>query len=152
MMTKKEVVNLAEEMAEEGFLCSEAVFKAAASAQGVSSELIPKIATGFAAGIGRSGEVCGAVSGAIMGLGLKYGRNILEETPPGRRPHWYATELVQAIRKRYGVASCAGVLGLDLNDPGDLETYYELDHWNTTCRELIRDSTALAWDLLQRDS
>jgi hypothetical protein len=36
-------------------------------------------------------------------------------------------------------------------DPGDLETYQELDHWNSTCSELIKKATDLAWDLLQRD-
>jgi len=151
MMTKEKTGGIAEEMAEEGWLCSEAVFKAIASAQGISSQFIPKIATGFAAGIGRSEEVCGAVSGAIMGLGLKYGRNSLEETPQGKRPYEYAAALIQEIKDRHGTATCAGVLGLNLMDPGDLETYNELDHWNTTCRELIKEATALAWDLLQRE-
>ncbi len=150
MITKDETMDLAALKAEEGWLCSEAVLQALAEALNVSSELIPRIATGFAAGIGRSGEVCGAVSGAILGLGLKYGRNNLEEAPPGRRPHWFATELIQAIKERHGTVTCAGVLDLDLKDPGDLETYYKLDHWNTTCRELIKETTALAWDLLQR--
>jgi len=152
MITKNETVDLAASKAEEGWLCSEAVLQALAEALNVSSELIPRVATGFAAGIGRSGEVCGAISGAILGLGLKHGRNELEETPTGRRPHWYATELIQAIKERHGTVTCAGVLGLDLKDPGDLETYYKLDHWNTTCRELIKETTALAWDLLQRNT
>ena len=151
MMTKGEAVGLAEAMVEEGFLCSEAVFKAIACAQGITNELIPKVASGFAAGLGRSGEVCGAVSGAVLGLGLKYGRNSPEKTPPGRRPYWYATELVHAIKERKGAVTCAGILGLDLKDQGDLETYNKLDHWNTTCREVIKEATALAWDLLQRN-
>ena len=149
-MMKENTINMAEEMAEEGWLCSESVFKAIASAQGITGEFIPKVATGLAAGIGRSGEVCGAVSGAIMGLGLKYGRSSVEETTPGKRPYWYATELLQLIRERHGTATCAGILGLDLMDPGDLKTYNELDHWNTTCRELIKEATALAWEILQK--
>ena len=86
-MMKENAIKIAEEMAEEGWLCSESVYKAIASTQGITGEFIPKIATGLAAGIGRSGEVCGAVSGAILGLGLKYGRSSLEETTKGRRPY-----------------------------------------------------------------
>ncbi len=127
------------------------MLKAIAYAQGITGEFIPKVATGFAAGIGRSGESYGALSGAILGLGLKYGRNSLKKTPPGRRPYWYTTEIIQAIRERHGAATCAGILGLDLMDPGDSETYNKLDHWNTTSRELIKETTALAWDLLQRE-
>ena len=84
MMTKDEVATLAAAKAEEGWLCSESVLQALAAALNVSSELIPRIATGFAAGMGRSGETCGAISGAILGLGLRYGRdNLKEETGNG---------------------------------------------------------------------
>jgi len=39
------------------------------------------------------------------------------------------------------VIVCAGVLGLDLKDQVDLEAYYKLDLGNTTCRELIKETT-----------
>ncbi len=52
MITKDETVDLAASKAEDGWLCSEAVLQALAEALNVSSELIPRIATGFAAGIG----------------------------------------------------------------------------------------------------
>ena len=150
MMTKKDTISLSKKMAEKGFLCSEAVFKAIASAQGSTSELIPKVATGFAAGLGRSGEICGALSGAILGLGIKYGRNTPKDPPLGRRPYWFATELIQKFKERAGAVTCVGILGLDLSDPEDLETYYRLNHWSTTCRKLIMESTEIAWDLLQK--
>ena len=37
-------------------------------------EIIPKIASGFAGGIGNTGAVCGAVIGAVMAMGLKQDR------------------------------------------------------------------------------
>src|SRR5512136_28960 len=37
------------------------------------SDLIPKIATAFGGGIGRRGSLCGALTGAIMAIGLKHG-------------------------------------------------------------------------------
>ena len=33
-----------------------------------------KVAWGFGAGMGRKGEVCGAVTGGIMVLGMKLGK------------------------------------------------------------------------------
>ena len=150
MMTKEEAANLAASRAEEGWLCSEAVLQALAESLNISSELIPKVATGFAAGMGRSGEVCGAVSGAILGLGLRFGRNDLQENPPDTRPHWFASEFVKEMKERHGSVTCAGILGLDLQDPEDMKRYYELDHWNTTCRDLIREATSLAYEILQK--
>jgi C_GCAxxG_C_C family probable redox protein len=150
MMTKDETANLATSKADEGWLCSEAVLQALAEALSISSEWIPRVATGFAAGMGRSGEVCGAVSGAVLGLGLRFGRNTLEETPGDTRPHWYATELVKEMNERHGSVTCAGILGLDLKDPEDMKRYYELDHWNTTCCSLIREATFLAYEIIQK--
>jgi C_GCAxxG_C_C family probable redox protein len=37
-------------------------------------DIIPKIASGFAGGIGNTGAVCGAVIGAVMAIGLKQDR------------------------------------------------------------------------------
>lgn len=57
-----------------GFNCCESVLLGASEFLGVTSELIPKIATGFGGGIGHTGRICGAVTGAVMALGIKYGR------------------------------------------------------------------------------
>lgn len=40
----------------------------------VDSEIVPRIAFGFAGGIGNTGAVCGAVAGAVMAIGLKIER------------------------------------------------------------------------------
>jgi C_GCAxxG_C_C family probable redox protein len=40
----------------------------------LESDCIPRIATGFGGGIGKQGEVCGAVSGGVMVIGLLRGR------------------------------------------------------------------------------
>ncbi len=37
-------------------------------------ENVTKLASGFPVGIGKSGCVCGAVSGGVMALGMVYGR------------------------------------------------------------------------------
>jgi C_GCAxxG_C_C family probable redox protein len=63
-----------------GYNCAESVLLAIAKdALEINSDLILRIATGFGSGISRRGYVCGAVSGAVMDFGLKYGRNSPEE-------------------------------------------------------------------------
>lgn len=63
-----------------GYNCAESVLLAIAKdAFEIDSDLIPKVATGFGGGISRQGYVCGVVSGAVMGFGLKYGRDSPEE-------------------------------------------------------------------------
>ena len=55
-----------------GFNCAQAVLAAFAEGFGLSEEMALKVATQFGGGA-RKGEMCGAVSGALMVLGLKFG-------------------------------------------------------------------------------
>ena len=151
MLSKEEVVRLATGYAEEDFLCSEAVLMALSDCLGVSSEIIPRIATGFGAGIGRKGEVCGALSGGVMGLGLRFGRSTTEEGEGERRPYWFSTELAAQFREQLGHVRCEDLLGLDLSRVEDAETYHERGLWETTCRDIIEVATRLAYDMLKAD-
>ena len=56
------------------FTCSSAVFSAFSDELGLDRDTAKKIACGFGAGISKTGNICGAVSGAIMVIGLKYGK------------------------------------------------------------------------------
>lgn len=118
MLSKKETITIAESYSAQRFLCSESCFIALAKAQGIENPLIPKIATGFGAGMGRSGETCGAVTGSIMGLGIKYGGEKVEPIKD-RRPYWYATELLERFKKEHGELTCPSLLGLDISKPTD---------------------------------
>ena len=92
-MNTEETVELAKQYAADGFLCSEAVLKAASQWLDVESNLIPRIATGFGAGIGGCGLICGALSGGVMALSLKFGRND-PTRKEGRKPYDFVAELL----------------------------------------------------------
>lgn len=75
----------AEEMYRNGqFLCSEAVFLVANEYLGkpVTDEVV-KLASGFPVGMGLAGCACGALTGGVMSLGLKYGRTQPATPTPG---------------------------------------------------------------------
>jgi C_GCAxxG_C_C family probable redox protein len=144
MLTRDETIKLAWNYAEEGYLCSEAVLLALSDCFGVESEIIPKIATGFGAGIARSGEVCGAVVGAILGLGLLFGRNTTSR-PTNRAVYWYARSLTDAFNKEYGCLRCPDLLNLDMNK--DYEEYQRKGLWVNRCRGIIVSATGMAYEI-----
>jgi C_GCAxxG_C_C family probable redox protein len=148
MISKKEVMNQAKAYAEEGFLCSESVCLALSTALEVKSDLIPRIATGFGGGIGRHGEICGALSGAILGLGLKFGRNHPSETPDGESPYEYSYTMVNLFIARFGHLRCKDILGLDISSEEGLKKYQEGKLWESKCRDIIQSTTGLAYDAL----
>ncbi|MHA2232091.1 MAG: C-GCAxxG-C-C family protein [Candidatus Hodarchaeales archaeon] len=152
-LSRADVIKRASDYAEKGFLCSEAVLLAISDLLAINSDLIPLIATGFAAGIGRHGAICGAISGGIIGLGLRFGRSQPAPTnnEDTKRPYWYSTELLARFKETYPTILCNELTGCDLSDPADVERYYSENKWGTTCRELITTVAGLTYDILQNN-
>lgn len=150
MLSREETVRRARSYAEEGFLCSESVLMALGDCLEVSSELVPRVATGFGAGIGRSGEVCGAISGGVLGLGLCFGRSKpgLGQEP---KPYWYSRQLVDGFREKYGHVRCGDLLGLDISREEDYRAYRERGLWATACREYIATAAGISYDIMQKE-
>ncbi len=95
-----------------GYYCAESVLLAMAENLGIQSDLIPRIATGFCSGMARTGGQCGAVSGAMMGIGLATGRSSPTDT---LEPNYALIQrLIQRFEERFGSTNCRELLGCDL--------------------------------------
>ena len=102
----------------EGYCCSQSVLFSYAEQLGVSEDLALRLANGFGAGMARRQEVCGAVSGAILVLGLIYGRGVND----GKDKHEYTyskvKEFIEKFEAQHGNVICKNLLdGCDLNTP-----------------------------------
>ena len=150
LMAKEKVVESAKSYAAKGFLCSESVLLAISDWLEIQNELIPKIATGFGAGIGRCGSVCGAISGGIIALGLKFGRNDVKEQ--GVAPYWFGRELVERFEKEFGHVTCLELTECDFNTEAGRKKYAEQKLWETKCRQYIESATAIVFDLISEKS
>jgi len=96
----------------DGFYCAESVLLALAEALGIESPLLPKIATAFCSGIGRTCNICGALSGAIMGVSLAFGRS---DAGASLQPAYSATnQLIKDFEQEFGARECHVLLGCDL--------------------------------------
>jgi C_GCAxxG_C_C family probable redox protein len=147
--SKQQTMNQAKAYAEEGFLCSESVLLALSNTLQVDSDIIPRIATGFGAGIGRHGEICGALLGSIMGLSLNFGRNHPSETPEGESPYEYSQTMMNMFVAQFGHIRCRDLLGLDISCEEGLQEYRTQNLWQTKCRDFIQTATGLAYDVLK---
>jgi len=149
-MQRDNLMELARSFASKRYLCSESVLLAVSSWLDIQSELIPKIATGFGAGIGGRGLVCGAVSGGVMALGLRFGRDEVKETTV--RPYWFARELLECFEKEFSSVICRELTGCDLTTEEGRKKYAEERLWDTKCRRYIESVTAIVYDLISERS
>ncbi len=152
VLSKEETMKNAKAFAAEGFLCSEAVLLALSKTIGVENNIIPRIATGFGGGIGRHGEICGALSGAIMGLGLHFGRDHPSETAEDQSPYDYSHVIVNHFITRFGYIRCKDILGLDISCEEGVNQYRQDKLWETKCRDIIKIAAGLAYDVLEANN
>ena len=87
--------------------------------------------TALSAGVARMGEVCGALLGGIMALGLEFGSDDLSRFDRYTDTMARSRDLFQAFRERYGSVRCADIQErlfgrrYDFFNEQDRETWYE---------------------------
>jgi C_GCAxxG_C_C family probable redox protein len=145
-LSRGKVVDLAESYAESGFLCSESVLLSLCDHLQISSDLVPRIATGFGAGIGGQGLVCGAISGAVIALGIKFGRDQPEKK--GYKPYWFAAEFLKRFRRDWRCWTCHELTGCNLTTDAGRKKYDDNKLWETRCRKLIATASGIAYDII----
>lgn len=135
----------AEQLFASGFFCAESSLLALAKAQGIESDLLPRIATAFCSGVSRSCGACGALTGAIMGVSLSLGR-----TSPADSVHatYRATQtLISKFESEFGSGNCQALLGCDLGTPEGQSKFRE-KQLGKKCAHYTRRATEIATEIL----
>lgn len=103
--------------------CAETVLTVIAESGGRDPEAVIGMATGFCSGASRTCGQCGAVSGAIMGMGLFAGRNRPDED---HDPAYALTqEFLTRFREKCGSINCYELIGCDFATPEGSERFKE---------------------------
>jgi len=131
----------------DGHNCAESVLMTFAEARGVRSDVIPRIATGFGGGIGRKGSVCGALSGSVMALGLKYGRDTKKEKERAENCAHKASECYTRFEKKLGSVLCYDLIEFDLSTPEGHKQFMESGLRETNCTKYIEAAMKILLDL-----
>lgn len=120
-----------------GYNCAESVLMALSQEFGQKNAMIPRIATGFGAGIGRRGDVCGALSGAVMAMGLQKGCDKPEEKDKRLALYGEVLDMVDDFEKEFGSSQCRILTGCDLRTKEGLEEYYRQEVREKLCPKLV---------------
>lgn len=131
------------------FNCAQAVFTTFATELGMDEELALKLATQFGGGA-RKGEMCGAVSGALMVLGLKYGHCHADDNEEKQNAYRIAEDFMNRFIAEKGTVVCKELLGYDLTKEEDMEKIKELNLFKTTCPEMIRCATGIVEEMIEQ--
>lgn len=118
-------------------------------AMNVSCSCVPRIATGFGAGIGRLGDVCGAISGAAMAIGVSMGRDDPSDVESKELTYSKVVLLTNAFNNEFGSLRCRDLIGCDLNTKEGREEANRKRIHSDICPRFVAFATREAWHLIR---
>lgn len=123
-----------------GFNCSQAILSTYCEDFGLDKETALKIACGLGAGMGRLGNTCGAVSGAYLLIGLKYGQYQADDKEAKEETYALVREFSRLFEERNKTTICRELLGADLIN-GDKQ--FVAGRVKTVCPKMVQDAAEL---------
>ena len=132
----------------DGFNCSQAVFAALAPGLGLDRETALRVAGPFGGGTARMGLICGAASGGLMALGLKYSQTRAEDKEAKERMYALAREFMERFKARNGAVLCRELLGYQVGIPEQLQIAKDKGLFDSLCPGLVVAAVEIAEQFL----
>lgn len=137
------------ELFSNNFNCSQSVLTAFAPDFGIDEKLALMLGTSFGGGA-RNGEICGAVSGALMVLGLKYGHYNAADNEQKSRAYQIAVEYTKRFKELNGSIVCRDLLGYDLTKPDEMACIKEKGLFGTVCPKMVESAVKILENVLDQ--
>ena len=131
----------------EGFNCAQSVVAAFAGEVGLDVSAAIKISGVFGGGLAHQGHVCGAVSGALMIIGMKY--NGIESDYASREPGFaIGTDFIEEFESRHQTIDCIELTGCDLSTPEGLKRFKDSGIYRNVCPHWVKEAADILDTLL----
>ena len=139
------------ELFKQGYFCSQAVLMAFCEELGMDRETALKIASGFGGGMGRMGEVCGAVTGGFMVLGLEAWHADLPSPEEKNKVVTRIRELTEIFKQRRGSILCKDLLGgCIIGTPEGYKQASDKGLFVSVCRPVVEEVGEILEGMLER--
>ena len=124
------------ELFSNGYNCAQAVFGVFCEEDGMEIDSAFKVTSGLGGGL-RYGEVCGAVSGAMLAIGLKCGFYIEKDFTQKAYCYEKTCEFMEKFKEANNSILCRDLLDLDIYCPDDHKTPKAKEAHKTICPSLV---------------
>ena len=93
-------------------------------------------------------RICGAVSGALLVLGLKYGHYEADNSEQKSRAYQIAVDYINRFKEANGSIVCRELLGYDLTKPDEMACIKEKGLFGDICPKMIKSSVEILENIL----
>lgn len=137
----------AEDLFLSGYNCAQSVVLSFADDLKFSKELAQKMAAGFGGGMGKQQETCGAVTGAIMVLGLIKGEEVNNNDELKSSSYGAVKDLTRDFVAVYKTTQCRELIGCDLNTPEGSAKFKEEKIMENVCAGCVKKAVQIVESL-----
>jgi len=120
-----------------GFNCSQAIVRTYGPDYGLSPLDSLRVSCGFGGGM-RRGDTCGAVTGALMVLGLRCGPRDTSDTAAKTEVYSRVVTFCSSFESRCGSRYCRDLLGCDISTPQGMEHARANNLFKTVCPKMVQ--------------
>lgn len=136
----------------EGYNCAQSVFAAYSEDLGIPFETALKLSSPFGGGMGRMREVCGAVTGMFMVIGMKYGYSDPKDMQVKTEHYKLVQNLARKFKDQNSSIICKDLLGLSKPEESPIpqertDSYYK----KRPCVEMVRSAAEILDAYLNKD-
>ncbi|MFC2136831.1 C-GCAxxG-C-C family protein [Bacteroidota bacterium] len=146
----EDVKKKAIELFNNGFNCSQVVLNAFSADLGLNDEQALKIATAFGGGMAKQQFICGAVTGAYMVLGLKYGKFLKGDEKSKIHTYEMVHQFNSEFIKHNKSIHCKDILGHNLNTEKGKKIIEENNLIEVKCEKAINTAIEILDELINK--
>ena len=132
----------------QNFNCAQSVLYAFAEEVGLEKETALKVSACFGGGM-KCGEACGAVTGALMAIGMKYGSCTENDKTSNYLAYKKEIEFIGKFREKHGTILCKELLGYDTSKPEEMQKAVQEGLHITVCAKAIVNAVEITEELLR---
>ncbi len=136
----------------QGYTCTQSILASFGGSYSIPQGLAFRIGEPFGAGLSCTGGMCGAVTGAIIVLGLQYGSTRSNDDVARAVTYQRVQELIQRFTQLHGSIQCPDLLGYNLSDPQQLQAVWEQGLFTQLCPSLVGDAAQVLAEMLANHS
>ncbi len=127
----------------EEYNCSQAIFSAYADELGIDEQTAIRVASSFGGGIARTGKTCGAVTGALMVIGMKQWNSEKEKEEAKAHVYKLSNQLMDEFKEKNKTLNCEELLGVSVSTPEGRAKVKANQLTGKVCHRVINDVTEI---------
>ena len=142
--------DLAKNKFDSGFNCAQSVLTPFARQMNIDVNTALKLSSGFGAGMGRTQGTCGALTGAYMVLGLKFGKQFPDDAS-NEKVVKMIQDITHKFESEHGFTSCSDLLKVDLKTEEGQATFNMKNLHTTVCTHCVNSAVSLLEEIIEEN-